>query len=253
MALMLCDHLCMTILGNHIWLHYIGRIAYPIFAFMLVEGFNHTHDVKKYLLRLLVFACLSEIPFDLMCGGTFLFLQQQNVLFTFIIAILCMLLIEQTKKIKKPALRYITFALVTLLTLIIGFILGIITMVDYFGGGVVMVLVFYLFNGDRILSFKAEYSGKTARTVVKIINHVMQLILVYTVCCEMIGGLCVFINIFGKPVEVVVESFGVLGLVPIWLYNGEKGINTKQFKYFCYAFYPLHILALVLVKTIIYY
>lgn len=252
MILMFCDHLCMTLLNNHIWLHFVGRIAYPIFAFMIVEGFRHTGNIKKYLLRMLIFALVSEIPFDLMTGGTWFFPTQQNVLWTYMISILGMLLIEQTKKIKNHYIKYPLFIITSLFTLIAGFIIGTLTMVDYFGGGVLMVLIFYFFRDDEILSFKKEYKNKWSEIAVKWMNRVMQAICVWLVCDELIGGLCYNIDYFGHTYEVVVESFGILALIPIWLYNGRKGYSSKLFKYFNYTFYPLHIALLVLVQKIVY-
>lgn len=251
MLLMLCDHLCMTVLGQYMVLHYIGRIAFPIFAFMIVEGFYHTHDMKKYLLRMLAFVLLSEIPFDLMCGGVWFFGTQQNVLWTYMIAIFMILLAEQPKKIKRPVLKYIVFAITALFAVLLGFLLGTLTMVDYFGGGVVMVLVFYFFRGDRILSFEVAYSKLWMSTAVRWANRVLQAVLVWQVCCEMLGGLCVNIDLFGKTYEVVVESFGILAMIPIWLYGGRKGIASKAFKYVCYAFYPVHIAILVILQRLI--
>lgn len=251
MAFMFCDHLCMTLLGNQIWLHFIGRIAYPIFAFMLVEGFRRTGNMKKYLLRLLTFALISEIPFDLMCGGTWLFVTQQNVMFTFLISILLMLLMEQPKKIRNRFGMYAVFAITGLFTFILGFILGTITMVDYFGGGVVMVLVFYLFQDDRILSFEVAYKKDWQKMFVTWINRLLSAFFIWQICNEMLGGLCVNIYVFGKTFEVVVEAFGILAMIPIWLYNGTKGYHAKWFQYFCYAFYPAHILILYLLRFLV--
>ncbi len=252
MALMFCDHLCMTLLPNEMWLHYVGRIAYPIFAFMLVEGFRHTGNMKRYLLRLFIFALISEIPFDLMCGGTWFFPTQQNVMFTFIFGIFCMLILEQPKKLKNNAAKYTVFALTSGLVLLLGFIVGTVTMVDYFGGGIVMVLVFYFFRGDEILSFNAVYTKKWVKIAVRVINCLMQAILVWSICNDLIGGLCTNITVFGHTFEVVVEAFGILAMLPIWLYDGQKGIKSKAFKYTCYAFYPAHIAVLVLMQSLIF-
>lgn len=67
MTLMLCDHLWATLLPGQEWLTCVGRLAFPIFAFMIAEGYAHTSNVKKYMGRLFVFALVSEIPF---CGWT---------------------------------------------------------------------------------------------------------------------------------------------------------------------------------------
>lgn len=250
MTLMFCDHLCMTLLNNQIWLHLLGRSAFPIYAFMAVEGYYHTSDIKKYLLRLLIFAMIAEIPFDYMCAGIWFYPFQQNALWTYILGILGIIIIEKTKKITKPIYRYILFPISVITVTAILFIIGQVTMVDYFGGGIVMIIIFYLFREDKLLTF--EISNKKLSQVFKIINRIMQLILVWYIAEELIGGLSYNIKFFGKTVEIVAESLGVFALIPIWLYKGRKGINSKIFKYFCYVFYPLHILILLLLQKIVY-
>lgn len=66
----------------------IGRIAMPIFAFFLVEGFIRTSNLKKYILRMLIFAIISEVPFDLGLYNSFLYTDHQNILFTFTVGLL---------------------------------------------------------------------------------------------------------------------------------------------------------------------
>ncbi|HJJ93617.1 MAG TPA: TraX family protein, partial [Methanocorpusculum sp.] len=80
MAFMLCDHLWGTIVSGNEWLTCIGRLALPIFAFLLVEGYFHTKSLKKYAGRLFIFALISEIPFNLMMGGSIFFPIHQNIL-----------------------------------------------------------------------------------------------------------------------------------------------------------------------------
>ena len=66
---------------------------------MAVEGYFHTRSFKKYILRMLLFAVLSEIPFDLMYGGTWFYPVHQNVLWTFLLSLLGVWLMEQVRKI----------------------------------------------------------------------------------------------------------------------------------------------------------
>lgn len=102
MTLMLMDHLWATLLPAKEWLTCAGRVAFPIFAFMAVEGYFHTRSFKKYILRMLLFAVLSEIPFDLMYGGTWFYPVHQNVLWTFLLSLLGVWLMEQVRKKEKP-------------------------------------------------------------------------------------------------------------------------------------------------------
>lgn len=229
MAFMLCDHLWATILGRCIFLNDIGRLAYPIFTFMLVEGFFHTSNLKKYVIRMFVFALIAEIPFNLMTNGVLIYPFHQNVMWTFAIALLLMAWIEH---VKKRGILWQTI-LVSMLATGIGFLSGFAVYSDYFGFGVLVIFVFYFFRGKKWWCY------------------VGQLVCLYYIFVEGLGGFCHLVTIFGHTYEVVQEGFSLFALIPIWLYNGKKGYNAKWFKYFCYSFYPAHILILYLMRYIV--
>lgn len=143
MAFMLLDHLWATLFLSQEWMTCVGRLAFPIFAFMAVEGYFHTHSFKKYAQRMLIFAVLSEIPFDLMYGGTWFYPVHQNVIWTLLIGLLGIRAMEAVREKGKTWLYLLTCVAVTVL----GFALGTLGMVDYYGMGVLTVFVFYFLHG----------------------------------------------------------------------------------------------------------
>lgn len=149
MLFMLCDHLWATVFLSQRWLTCIGRISFPIFAFLIVEGYFHTKDLKKYFLRLLIFAIISEVPFDLMYSGIPFSIFHQNVLWTYLIALGGIYLIDKVKKQGKLVKTIFTSIGVALLS----FLLCTIGMIDFFGPGVWMVYVFYFFHERNWISF----------------------------------------------------------------------------------------------------
>lgn len=147
MALMLSDHVWYVFLQEQEafhWMTYIGRIAFPVFAFQIVEGFAYTHNFKKYLGRVFLFALVSEIPFNLAFYGSFLYPYHQNVMFTFCIALLLLAVIENARK-KGRTVFVLTAAVCTVL----GYLLGYVAQVDYLGEGILMVMLFYFFRNMR--------------------------------------------------------------------------------------------------------
>ena len=87
-----------TLLAADRVLRYIGRLAFPIFCFLAVEGFLHTHDVKRYMQRLLLFGLLSEVPFDLAFFRTPFAPQHQNVYWTLALGVLAMAGLKRFEK-----------------------------------------------------------------------------------------------------------------------------------------------------------
>lgn len=229
MTLMLMDHIWATLLPAREWLTCAGRVAFPIFAFMAVEGYFHTRSFKKYILRMLLFAVLSEIPFDLMYGGTWFYPVHQNVLWTFLLGLLGVWLMEQVRKKGKTWM----YLLVCVLVVPAGLVLGTLCMVDYYGVGVLTIFVFYFLHGRKWWCFLG------------------QLAALYWLNVELLGGLMYPVQLFGMEFELCQQGLALLALIPIWLYRGRQGYHSKPFRYLCYAFYPVHILLLVVVLNFI--
>lgn len=178
----------------------IGRISFPIFCFLLVEGFVHTRNVKKYALRLLLFAFLSEIPFDLAINGSFYAPYSQNVFFTLWIGILVLIGLKKLESVDNRWLLYGGRILVMLL----GVIFSILLNTDYKLFGIISIAVLYLYRYNK------KY--------------------------QILFGACSFLW----------EPTAVLGFLPIYFYNGKRGLNMK---YLFYAFYPIHFLVLYAISV----
>lgn len=141
-ASMFCDHLGKAFFPQNVWLNACGRLAFPLFAFLLVEGFIHTKDVKKYLLRLGGFALISEIPYDLFARKTWFSLEAQNVFWTLFLGILLLYLYQ---RLTDSAIRILAmaglFALVFFLR------------ADYGPVGLAVIFVFYYFRSRPVWKY----------------------------------------------------------------------------------------------------
>lgn len=93
---MAVDHTGSILFPEQLVFRYIGRIAFPIFCFLLVEGFFYTSNVKKYLIRLAIFACVSEVPFDLALFGAPVSMEAQNVFVTLFLGVLMLYFIKES-------------------------------------------------------------------------------------------------------------------------------------------------------------
>ncbi len=134
-----------TIAGRVISFHQLllmfGKFAFPLFVFSLVEGFEKTHDRKKYGLRLLILAILSEIPFDLMISGTIYDPEHNNVIITLFMGFLALCGLEYFKKN-----RIISFLIVLGLFLASRYMNA-----DYRSGGFLFILLIYGLRKEKIL------------------------------------------------------------------------------------------------------
>ena len=124
-------------------LRFTGRLAFPLFCFLLVEGFVHTRDAKKYVRRLFLFALISEVPFDLAFFRTSFALDHQNVYWTLALGVLAMAGLKHFEKPDGSASwkGLLCVAGCTLAALV--------ACTDYDGIGVLIICALYLTRGDR--------------------------------------------------------------------------------------------------------
>ena len=213
-ALMLTDHVGAILLPEVPVLRCVGRLAFPIFAFFIAEGYAHTRDFGRYFRRLAILAVVSEIPFNLENGAVF-DPARQNVLFTFCLALLTLRGLDRLRR-EPGAIGYAGAAL----ALAAGFAAGELLHVDYGGWGVMTVALFYLCREGR-----------------------------YARCGLLLGmlvlnGLCISsrtVPAFG--IAVPIQILAAAALPVIWLYNGRPGVN-RHWRWAFYAFYPAHLLVL---------
>lgn len=123
----------------------IGRLAFPIYCFFIVEGLEHTRNVKKYIARLLAFALISEIPFDYAIAGECT-MAYQNVFFTLAIGLLCIWGIKEIEIRVSDKNKQI---LMKTLMIVLGTCAANFMNTDYSGFGVFMIVLLYLFKEKR--------------------------------------------------------------------------------------------------------
>ena len=197
---MLLDHTALVLLRNsspvllslaghsltvYELLIFIGRISFPLFAFLVVEGFLHTRDVKRYAVNLFLFALISE-------NG------RQNVMFTLLLGLLGLWVIREYQEQRRKQC-------VLLLLLLAA---SVVLQADYGCSGFGFILMLYLLRDRKLY--------------------------------QAVVGSC------------FLSSLWIAGLafVPINLYNGKRGFIDRPWKkYLFYAIYPLHMLALYLIKN----
>lgn len=204
---MLFDHIGDAIIGHFSFFNLIGRISFPIFAFQAVQGYIHTKNFKKHMLKLLIFAIISQIPFMLFLSTFTTEIYTLNIFFTLFLG--CFALFVYDKCSNK-----IIGLLLVILTSIIAFLLK----VDYGYWGILLMFCFYLFKDTKLFMAISTVVLCFLRFVPDIIDQPL-LWKIYLLCA----------------------FFTSLSIIFILFYNKKEGPKAK---YFFYIFYPLHLLLL---------
>ena len=135
---------------------------------------------------------------------------------------------ENARKSEKLWLRI----LVGCAAVLLAYITGLLTMVDFYHAGILTALVFYFFRQKKWWS----YAG--------------QILCRWYINVELLGGFTYEIRLWGETWAFVRQGFALLALIPIWLYRGRQGVHNRLLQYAYYAFYPLHRLILGVIKIL---
>jgi len=189
----------------------IGRIAFPLYCFLLVEGMSHTRNAGKYILRLGIGILLAELPFDILFEGGFTW-EYQSVMVTLTLGAVMLWCMNKVEKKWLKLLMLLPFA-----------ILAELAKCDYGGWGIAMIAVFALFE--------------------KLPLQIMGIILVNLLMDS------IAVPVFG--IGIPIQLFAALSMVPIGLYSGRKLTTNRVLQWGFYLFYPVHILILWLILGVV--
>ena len=252
----------------------IGRFGFPIFCFLLVEGFIHTRSKAKYALRLFLFCLISELPFDLAFSGRWYYPYYQNVFFTLLIGFVAMCAFDYLKTHFLTGIPTVLFRIVSLLlpsyyastaltnltydSIFVefhGFLSSPYMLLGIFW--VLLAPVTALVLRKRSIVYGRDHAQTLCAdlVVLTVAMYVAELLQtdyagmgVLTICLmyafrsnkikSMLAG-CITLTVMS-----LMEITAFLMLIPISKYNGKRGLNIK---YFFYAFYPVHLALLYLI------
>ena len=210
---MLIDHSGYVLFGQFSFFNYIGRLSFPIFAFGISEGYLHTKDLKKYFIRLGLFAIISQLPYYLFISSITTDTVGLNIFFTLFLGLLSITFYNKCQN------KFIGLLSVILLAVLAHFI-----KCEYYWYGILLIFGFYLFRNHKILMNLFSSSLITIYYMIYLCKNNFDyryIILYFSTLCSLF-----FIN----------------------LYNGKKG---KDSKYILYLLYPLQFLILYVINILI--
>lgn len=213
MAAMTVDHVTWAVFPGYrtdwyiILLHIIGRMAAPIFWFFVAEGYHYTHDVKKYTLRLFLFAIISHFAYTFAFGIPFVpfrttVFNQTSVIWALALGLVSLSIVEN------PEIKQWQKTILIILIAVIAFC------ADWSSIAVLAITDIGTNRGN----FKKQ------------MTRMMIWVAVYAVVYA----------VFISPVYGIVQMFTVLTIPLLKMYNGERG-NNKNMKWLFYVYYPLHL------------
>ena len=209
---MLVDHIGATLFPGVLWLRCVGRLAFPIFAFFLGVGFRFTHSRRQYLLRLVLFALLSELPFNQMVYGRWIAPSGQNVLWTLALGLCAIACVQRAPS--EPGLNSLFWYSAAAGCCLLGQLLR----TDYGAFGVLLCLLLYCTRG---------LPGR------------------FWICGGIFLLMCyAFQFVFLPGIPIPLEALALPAFPLLATYHGRRSHRQLPIRYAFYWFYPLHMLLL---------
>lgn len=235
----------------------VGRLALPLFAFLIANGFKYTRSIPKYAARMLAFAIISEIPFDLMVSREISLVKWEgmlpdvhfdNVFFTLFLGLVYLWLREiyKKKEIKfEKTLSSVTFIVLAFLATYIS--------ADYGMLGVAWVALFGIFDVSDKKNIPMLFAGAAFLAYWRLIARAI-LVVVYRITHVSLVTIPVVSYVFSgySPMMSIIQTFSLASLGFVLFYNQKSGMPKNRvantvLKYAFYAFYPVHLLVLYLI------
>jgi hypothetical protein len=200
---------------------FIGKLTFPIMAFLLVEGYHYTRNVKKYALRLFIFCLLSSYPFHLLFYPNYPYVPLElvnNIFFTLLMGLLLIISCEKTTNTLEHVLLVIGFSVATIMS-------------DWNLVGVLMIYGFY------------RIKKPSAKKIIPPLYTTGVLFLIMFLTYFLSQGQAM-------PWYEPITTLGTLGVIPLLLrYDGTRGYSPNWVKWGFYLFYPLHMILLILIRS----
>lgn len=212
---MLIDHAGLALFPNIGLFRCIGRLSFPIYCFLVVQGYLHTRDIRAYGRRLLLLAILSEIPFDLLIFGSLASPAEQNVLFSLLLGLMALYAADTLAD--RPVYAFFAAASLCLCAMAAN--------VSYGWLAIALCLTMRYTHGNQ-----PRFALSTG-----------AVLLLYTLSLLLSG---VAMN------WVLVSLCALLSLIPLLRYNGTRGMRHPALTAAFYASYPLHLIILVIIRTL---
>ena len=215
LATMFIDHAGYVLYPRLGWMRIVGRVSFPLFCFLIAQGFRHTRSLPKYALRLALFACASEGIYNLVFSGKFTVLSARNVFFALLLALGAL-----------AAWRHFLpkWPLGALLSVLAACILAVVTKTDYSFWGVLLCLCFYLAGDSKPNQALALVATLGVFTLYRFLTRAASANWIWT------------------------QWYCLASLPLILLYNGKPGFRGGKWAF--YLLYPAHLLLLWLIKHV---